>query len=144
LANGEACQTNLLGTLIEAGYDVLSDVRLINRFTCDLMVRVADGFVVIEIIINPKELDIVKNRVNMLWDVLGQYKDLQAGYFIALLDSNNDIPLDKRAKHVCKDDKISWWGGRISRSHENAENDILQTWNISKLSLYRIRKEVHE
>ena len=62
-AKGEVCQTNLLGTLLEAGYDVLSDVRINERYTCDLLVRVSEGFVVIELAINPAQIVSVKEKV---------------------------------------------------------------------------------
>lgn len=138
---GEVCQTNLLGSLIEAGYDVLSDVRISERYTCDLLVRVAEGFVVVELAINPNKIASIKEKVDQLWNTLGQYKDIQSGYFVAIMDEKNDIGLDMASRHPTKVDKLYWWGGRLSRSHDNAEGELLPIWNKNKLSLYRIRKE---
>lgn len=138
---GEVCQTNLLGTLVEAGYDVLSDVRINEHYTCDLLVRVASGFVVIELAINPKEIASIKEKVDKLWNTLGQYNDIQTGYFVAIMDVNNDIGLDAAGRHPTKVDKLYWWGGRLSQSHDSANEELLPIWNKNKLSLYGIRKK---
>lgn len=72
----EKLHLNLTGYLVDNGYDVLKEIRVDEKIA-DLMIRLSDGFMPIEIKINPrnkeeviKAADHLKEIVNTLIKIL--------------------------------------------------------------------------
>lgn len=136
------CEINLLGSLIDAGYDVQKNVSVENDFQFSLMVRVSEGYLPIQLLINPANMQAVRDGLDGFYNTIHQYKDIPLGYFMVLIPTNNvNIHLDEKARYnVNNNANMYWWGGRIFNSNENAEKIMLPLWQKSKLSLYHIRK----
>lgn len=141
--NDDNCEINLLGSLVDAGYDVLKNVSVEDDFAFTLMVRVSEGYLPIQLIIDPKNMQAIRDALDRFYSTIRQYKDIPLGYFMVLIPTNNvNIQLDEKAKYnVNNNDNMYWWGGRIFNSNESVENTISLIWQKSKLALYHIRKE---
>lgn len=141
--NDDNCEINLLGSLVDAGYDVLKNVSVEDDFAFTLMVRVSEGYLPIQLIIDPRNMEAIKDALDRFYSTIRQYKDIPLGYFMVLIPTNNvNIQLDEKAKYnVNNNENMYWWGGRIFNSNENIEKTIFPVWQKSKLALYHIRKE---
>lgn len=134
-------QINLLGELIDNGYDVLRDVSVQGDERIDLLIRLSDGYMPIEICVNPQDRDVISGKVSTLAQIVNGYKDIRNGYFICLLQSGQTI-FDNRDKllHNTNSDNILWWGGRVIQDNDDAISKIGPIWTREKLKVYGLRR----
>lgn len=135
-------QINLLGKLINDGYDVLRDVDVQENERIDLLIRLSDGYMPIEICVNPRDRNEIMRKVAVLAHVVNGYKDIRNGYFICLMQRGHVIFEDNdKLLHNTNVDNILWWGGRLLQDEDNAINKIEPIWTNAKLKIYGLRKQ---
>lgn len=135
-------QINLLGELINSGYDVLRDVSVMEGSRIDLLVRLSDGYMPVEICVNPQDRDALRQKLAILAQTVNGYKDIRNGYFICLLQRDQTIFNNgDKLLHNTNIEDILWWGGRVVQTSEDAINKIEPTWTKAKLKIYGLRKQ---
>ena len=134
-------QINLLGELINSGYDVLRDVSVLENERIDLLIRLSDGYMPIEICVNPQNRDAIRQKLAILTQTVNGYKDIRNGYFICLLERAQTIfNNDDKLLHNTNIEDILWWGGRVVKDNDDAINKIEPIWQKTKLKIYGLRK----
>lgn len=138
---GHNLQINLLGELINSGYDVLRDVSVARDNRIDLLIRLSDGYMPIEICVTPRSRDDIMRKVDVLAQIVNGYKDIRNGYFICILRREHAI-FDENDKllHQTNIDDILWWGGRLLQDNDNAIDKIEPIWTNAKLKIYGLQK----
>lgn len=139
----ETLKANMLGELIDLGYDVLCDVKEENDINIDLLVRLSDGFMPIKICVNPVEFNDVKKSIIELTKLGNDYIDIRNGYIICLYDKNHNVfdSTNDRLIHKTDNKNIFWWGGRMLTDDDIALKQIEPLWTKEKLSVYGLRQK---
>ena len=134
-------QINLLGELINSGYDVLRDVRVLANERIDLLIRLSDGYMPIVICVSPHDRETIKQKVIVLAQTVNGYKDIRNGYFICLLERTQTIfNNEDKLLHNTNIDDILWWGGLVVQDSDDAIKKIEPIWQMEKLKIYGLRK----
>lgn len=136
-------QLNLMGELINNGYDVLKNFPIEEGEQVDLIVRLSDGFMPIKIKSNPQSSNSIARTLDGLIEICNTYKDVRNAYLICLFPSNQEI-IDKNSKllHSTNEEDIVWWGGRVLQEDDSARNQVEPIWIREKLKLYGLKKQV--
>lgn len=139
---GDRLRTNLLGELIDLGYDVLREVVIEEHDErVDLLVRLSDGFMPIKLCVNPENREEVRNKIASLSSMVNEYKDVRNGYLICLLNREHQIfDEEDRLFHRTDNAEIFWWGGRIMQDNDSATKQIEPIWTKEKLKVYGLRQ----
>lgn len=139
-------RTNLLGEFIDLGYDVLRNIEIAGEESINILVRLSDGFLPIEICVNPDNREVVSQKMSKLSRIVNKYKDVRNGYFICFfdIDHNQFQNEDNKLLHQTDNDNISWWGGRLLHEEDNSRYLIEPIWTKEKLRVYGLRQGERE